>query len=335
MSESYILGIETSCDETAAAVVGDGERVHSNVVSSQIATHQPYCGVVPELASREHLRAIVPVVRQALAEAGKSYESIDAIAVTQGPGTSLTYLAFNFDDPILSKREVRQALAYATDRESIVKYLLRGQARLAASLLPPNHWAYDADVATHDYDPARAERLLDAAGLPRGEDGVRCRLTLKTSTDESTRLYSEVLQAQWQKVGIALELRPQEYATFYSDVTRGSFQIYTARWVGGNNDPDFFEYVFSSKKIPPDGANRGHYRNAQLDALLDRSHVETDREKRRAILADVQRIVAEDLPYLNLWYPDNICVHRDAVRIDEIAPSGDYGFLDNLEFRSP
>ncbi len=86
MPEACILGIETSCDETAAAVVRAGEQVLSNVVSSQIATHQPYGGVVPELASREHLRAIVPVVRQALAEAGETYESIDAIAVTQGPG---------------------------------------------------------------------------------------------------------------------------------------------------------------------------------------------------------------------------------------------------------
>jgi N6-L-threonylcarbamoyladenine synthase len=111
MSESYILGIESSCDETAAAVVGDGERVLSNVVSSQIATHQPYGGVVPELASREHLRAIVPVVRQALAEAGKTYESIDAIAVTQGPGLAgallvgISYakaLAFALDKPLIT-----------------------------------------------------------------------------------------------------------------------------------------------------------------------------------------------------------------------------------------
>ena len=111
MSESYILGIESSCDETAAAVVGDGELVLSNVVSSQIATHQPYGGVVPELASREHLRAIVPVVRQALAEAGKSYESIDAIAVTQGPGLAgallvgISYakaLAFALDKPLIT-----------------------------------------------------------------------------------------------------------------------------------------------------------------------------------------------------------------------------------------
>src|SRR5580698_4513972 len=86
MPDVYILGIESSCDETAAAVVRSGEQLVSNIVASQIATHQPYGGVVPELASREHLRAIVPVVRQALSEAKQTYNSIDAIAVTQGPG---------------------------------------------------------------------------------------------------------------------------------------------------------------------------------------------------------------------------------------------------------
>lgn len=111
METAYILGIESSCDETAAAVVRSGEQVVSNVVASQIATHQPYGGVVPELASREHLRAIVPVVRQALAEAGKSYESIDALAVTQGPGLAgallvgISYakaLAFALEKPLIA-----------------------------------------------------------------------------------------------------------------------------------------------------------------------------------------------------------------------------------------
>ena len=111
MQDACILGIETSCDETAAAVVRDGERVLSNVVSSQIATHQPYGGVVPELASREHLRAIVPVVRQALAEAGQTLSSVNAIAVTQGPGLAgallvgISYakaLAFALDKPLIT-----------------------------------------------------------------------------------------------------------------------------------------------------------------------------------------------------------------------------------------
>ena len=86
MPSTLILGIESSCDETAAAVVRSGEQILSSVVLSQFATHQPYGGVVPELASREHLRAIVPVVRQALADAHQTYASVDAIAVTQGPG---------------------------------------------------------------------------------------------------------------------------------------------------------------------------------------------------------------------------------------------------------
>jgi N6-L-threonylcarbamoyladenine synthase len=111
MPDAYILGIESSCDETAAAVVRSGEQLISNVVASQIATHQPYGGVVPELASREHLRAIVPVVRQALAEANRTYESLDAIAVTQGPGLAgallvgISYakaLAFALEKPLIA-----------------------------------------------------------------------------------------------------------------------------------------------------------------------------------------------------------------------------------------
>ena len=111
MADTYILGIESSCDETAAAVVRSGEELISNVVYSQIATHHPYGGVVPELASREHLRAIVPVVRKALEDASKTYETIDAIAVTQGPGLAgsllvgLSYakaLAFAVDKPLIA-----------------------------------------------------------------------------------------------------------------------------------------------------------------------------------------------------------------------------------------
>jgi len=111
MGDAFILGIESSCDETAAAVVRSGEQLISNVVASQIATHQPYGGVVPELASREHLRAIVPVVRQALAEAKHTYNSVDAIAVTQGPGLAgallvgISYakaLAFALEKPLIA-----------------------------------------------------------------------------------------------------------------------------------------------------------------------------------------------------------------------------------------
>jgi N6-L-threonylcarbamoyladenine synthase len=115
MPDAYILGIESSCDETAAAVVRSGEEIASNVVFSQIATHQPYGGVVPELASREHLRAIVPVVRKALADAGQTYQSVNAVAVTQGPGLAgallvgISYakaLAFALEKPLIAVNHI-------------------------------------------------------------------------------------------------------------------------------------------------------------------------------------------------------------------------------------
>lgn len=117
MADTFILGIESSCDETAAAVVRSGEQMISNVVASQIATHQPYGGVVPELASREHLRAIVPVVKQALAEAGKTFQTVDALAVTQGPGLA---------GSLLVGISYAKALAYALDKPLIAVNHLEG-----------------------------------------------------------------------------------------------------------------------------------------------------------------------------------------------------------------
>ncbi|MBZ5666542.1 MAG: tRNA (adenosine(37)-N6)-threonylcarbamoyltransferase complex transferase subunit TsaD [Acidobacteriia bacterium] len=117
MPDTHILGIESSCDETGAAVVRSGQQILSNVVASQIATHQPYGGVVPELASREHLRAMVPVVRQALAEAGQTYQSVNAIAVTQGPGLA---------GALLVGISFAKALAFALEKPLIAVNHLEG-----------------------------------------------------------------------------------------------------------------------------------------------------------------------------------------------------------------
>jgi len=134
MPDATILGIETSCDETGAAVVRSGEQILSNVVASQIATHQPYGGVVPELASREHLRALVPVVRQALAEAGQIYESVDAIAVTQGPGLA---------GALLVGISFAKALAFALEKPLIAVNHLEGHIH---AVLLEQRQSDDADL---------------------------------------------------------------------------------------------------------------------------------------------------------------------------------------------
>jgi peptide/nickel transport system substrate-binding protein len=253
-----------------------------------------------------------------------------SLGVTERPGTNFTYLGVNLEDPILKHREVRQALAYATDREMLIRYLLHGQGRVASGILPPNHWAYEPSVTQYTLDAARAEQLLDAAGFPRAKDGVRLRVTLKTSTDEQFRVLGAALQEQWHRVGIDLELRPLELATILSDATKGNFQLNLLRWVGANNDPDIFEFVFSSKRFPPDGANRGHYRNPRIDALTDQIRTEMDQDKRKALCSEAQKILADDLPYLPLWFTDAVSVHRKSMGEIPLSPTGDFDFLTAL-----
>ncbi len=249
------------------------------------------------------------------------------LAVTQRPGTNFAYLAFNFEDSALANRQVRQALLYATRREQLIQYLLHGEARIANGPIAPNHWAYEPHVAQYPPDNARAESLLDSAGFPRAANGIRLHLTLKASTEEQARLIAAALQDQWRQIGVELEIRPLELATLFADVAKSNFQLTYLRWVGANNDPDFFEFAFSSKRFPPDGANRGHYRNPRIDALTDQIRTEMDQEKRKLLCSEVQKILAEDLPCLPLWFTDVVSVHRKSLGDLLLSPTADYDFL--------
>jgi peptide/nickel transport system substrate-binding protein len=249
------------------------------------------------------------------------------LSITERPGTNFAYIGTNLEDLILSKREVRQALAYATDRESLIKYLVRDEARLATGLLPPNHWAYEPNVKTYAYDPDTAEKLLDSAGFARAANGKRFHLTIKVSTDEQARLIGAALQDQWKKIGVDLEVRSLELATLFADLTKGNFQLSYLKWVGANNDPDVFALVFSTKRIPPNGSNRGRYRNSKVDELTDAIRVEMNQPKRKELTSEVQKIVAEDLPYIPLWYADVVSVHRRTLGELTLSPTGDYEFL--------
>jgi peptide/nickel transport system substrate-binding protein len=256
------------------------------------------------------------------------------LVIERGTGTRLAYLGFNLRDPILKNARVRQAIAYALDRQPMIDYLWRGQAQRARSILPTQSWAYDGNVPAYDHDLDKANRLLDAAGYP-AVDGVRFHITMKTSTDENTRLMVAVMQQQLRAAGIALDIRSFEFATFFSDVQHGAFQMYGLRWIGGNEDPDIFEYAFDSAKFPPNGANRGYYSNPEVDALIDRARREIDPRVRKPLYAEVQRILAEEVPSINLWYLDNVLVHTRRVRNLILNPAGNYDFLRSAELESP
>jgi len=249
----------------------------------------------------------------------------------EAPGVDYQYIGLNLRDPILRDVRVRQALAYAVDRHAIVEYLRRGLATPADTLLPPVSWARAPEVFSFPHDPARARALLDAAGYPDPDgDGPapRFRLTLKVSNVEYNRLQSAVIQQDLQRVGVGLDIRAYEFATLYADVIVGNFQAFTLQWAqGALADPDILRRVFHSSQIPPAGFNRGFYANPDVDALLDEASASTDNERRRQLFAAVQRIVAEDVPYISLWHIRNVTVAQRTLTGLRLSPIADFSFL--------
>ncbi len=251
------------------------------------------------------------------------------LKVMQADGTNYQYFAFNFTDPVFRDIRVRQALAYGIDREKIIKYLWRGQARPAIGVLPPNNWAYNGDVRSFPYDPQRARELLREAGQEH------LSFTYRTNNDNETAVQmAAVFQQQLREIGVTMEIRGNEFATFFADIIKGNFQAYSLRWIGANNDPDVFNYIFHSKSIPPNGANRGYYSNSRVDELVEFARKETDTEKRKQAYREIQRIVAEELPYIGLFYMHNVCVYAKRIDGIRLSPSADFDFLANIRITS-
>jgi peptide/nickel transport system substrate-binding protein len=262
-------------------------------------------------------------------------EGVKNVRVESGPGSAVMYANFNVNDPDLRDVRVRQAIACALDKPSLIAALWRGKAVAAETLLPRGHWAAadDAMLPQYPHDVARAVRLLDAAGLKPDKDGVRLRFTLKTSTDETTRLLAQAVQQQLRAAGIALTLRPAEFGTFYADITSGAFQMYMLRWIGSNEDPDIFRYAYGSGSFPPKGGNRGHYSNSRVDALLEAAAGETDQAARTRDYIEVQQILATELPGIPLWYPNVEVVHATRLTGVVLNPGGTFDFLRTAELR--
>ena len=246
-----------------------------------------------------------------LAEAMKDR---DGLVVSTSPGAGYSYVALNLRRKPLNNQAVREALAHAINRASMIKFKFQGTATPATGLLPTQHWAYNAAVPTHPYDPKKADALLDAAGLPRAENGIRFTLEFKVSADKFRRNIATLVARDLKAVGIEIEVKPLETGTMLADVKAGNFDLYMLQWQGGG-EPHFFNWIFSSDRIPnaehPNrGGNRGAYQNARVDALIEQGRATAKLNERRPVYGQIQRILATELPYISLWHEDVILVHR-------------------------
>ena len=245
------------------------------------------------------------------------------VKVESAPSVILTYMLFNNEDRILRDKRVRTAIALAIDRRTIVTAKFGGRAVLATGLLPPSHWAYTGDVTKYNYDVARSKQLLDAAGYRPDARGVRLHLVYKTSADAFRVAIARIIAAQLAEVGIDVEIRSFEFATFFADIKKGNYQLATMQ-SPEITEPDFYYWFFHSSRWPsardPDGSNRWRYANPALDRLVEAGRRELDVARRKAIYADAQRLIAADLPILPLWHEDNVVLSNVDVRGYTIVP---------------
>jgi peptide/nickel transport system substrate-binding protein len=261
------------------------------------------------------------------------------LQTVQSRGTDYQYIGLNLRDPILREVRVRQALAYAIDYQAIVEYLRRGLATQAVGVVPPVAWAFEPEVSVYTHDPARARRLLDEAGYadPDGDGpAVRFTLSLKVSNIEYNRLQSSVIQQDLRAVGVGLDVRMYEFATLYGDVLKGNFQMFTLQWSGGTAaDPDILRRVFHSRQTPPFGFNRGYFSDRRVDRLLDEATVSTDDRERRRLFGAVQKIVANEVPYISLWNKTNVAVAQRTLAGVHVSPAADWLFLKDVFRTAP
>jgi peptide/nickel transport system substrate-binding protein len=260
------------------------------------------------------------------------------LQVLQFTGSNLNLLTFNCSQPPLNEVRVRQAIAYAVDREGMIRDLLLGQGKIAHSILPEESWAYHAGQK-YSFDPAMAKKLLDEAGLrdPDG-DGPQLRFAkpviFKVSgSSVAAKNYAGVIQNYLKNVGIDVTIETAELNTLFDELRRGNFQIFYGQWVGGNQDPIFFKDLFATSEIPTEtraSRNRSRYSNKELDAMIDEAVNTFDREKAKLLYGRIQEIVTREVPVLPLWYQANIVIAQKNVGNIKVDASGDWGFVKNL-----
>ena len=267
-----------------------------------------------------------------------SLEQEGRLTVTRAPGTDYAYLGFNLRDPLLAG-----PAHPAGDR---LRHRSRRDHQPSAPRTGPRcpwHRARRCrgpTQATRSGSPTilRAPKRCSTRRDCRDPDGdgpePRLRLTLKTSTAETYRVQAAVLQAQLAEVGIALDLRSYEFATLMSDVVRGNVQLYTLQYVGVT-DPDMLRRAFHSAQVPPDGFNRGHYANPEVDRLIEAATSALDEGERRQLYGDAQRIVATDAPYISLWAKTNVAVAQPNLSGIRLSPIADFAFLKDVSRGEP
>ncbi len=258
------------------------------------------------------------------------------IKIMYREGSNFSYLGFNLKDKYLKDRRVRLAIAYAIDRKRIINKMFGSKTRLAAAIFTPDHWAGHPTLKSWPYDPIRAKQLLKEAGFgPQNP----LQLLYKTTNNPFRVRIATILQYQLGQVGIKVKLRTYEWTTFYNDIKRGNFHIYTLSWVAVKS-PDMFRYVYHSDSIPgmkikgskkrSKGANRNRFSDKLVDQYIEQAEKTLDQTKRVVLYRKIHERLIELLPVIPLWYDEHMAAMRLYIKGYRIAYDGSFDSLNSV-----
>jgi peptide/nickel transport system substrate-binding protein len=292
-----------------------------------------------EAAATALLAGDIDYVPNVGAEIARSLEGHRGVNVRWNDAAMVVYLAFNLDAPPVRDLRVRSAIAHAIDRQGLVHQVMAGAAVVADTLVPPATFWRNEELIAHDYNVAQASALLDAAGwrvadtsgIRRNSARVPLELPILTiAGDRAKEHAAEFIAADLRRVGIDSSVQPFDIGTLLKEHIYP--RQYRAAVMALNPDPDpaFLNTFYHSSMLTPVGWNRCAYRNQTVDQLLEDSlSITKDRLHRKAMLDEVQRIVAAELPHVTLYNPRlaNLCSTRLQLPVDTLSHGDDFAVL--------
>lgn len=255
----------------------------------------------------------------------KRMKSVPGINVFEFDSLLYTYLGFNLANTKFADKRVRQALAYATNKKQLVKVIFKGLASPAYAPSAPVSWAYSDKVPKYPYDPEKAKKLLKKAGAENLEFTI-----VVNQGNKDREKAAIILQQQYKKVGVKVKIRVMEWSALLKIVNSPTdpkdFEALIMGWSLGL-DPDAFSIWHSSQY--PKGFNFIKYNNPEADKLLKLGRTTMGKSPRRKIYSQLWQVIAEDQPYIFLWYPKAIVGIKD--RVGGLSKPGPAGLFLNLE----
>ncbi|HHW7568568.1 TPA: ABC transporter substrate-binding protein [Mannheimia haemolytica] len=241
------------------------------------------------------------------------------------PGLNIAYVAFNTEKAPFDNVKVRQALNLAVDKKAIIDVVYQGNGFAAKNPLPPTIWGYNDSLADSEHNVEKAKQLLAEAGFPNGFETDLWVQPVVRASNPNPRRMSEIIQADWAKIGVKANLVTYEWGDYIKRTRAGELTAGTYGWSGDNGDPDnFLSPLFGTPNIG--NSNYARFTNPELDALLEKALASSDKAERTKLYEQAQVILREQAPWINVAHSVNFAPTSKRVQGYKQSPFG-YTYL--------